>query len=217
MITNYQMYLKSEELFRFPVLPEEITIKYEGDNDNINVCGIGEVTIMQDMSASIISFSSFFPNQYFSGCNYTNIPDPSEAVDTIVAMVASKTPVKFTLTGNMNISMYCTISSFKTTEKGGDIGSVYYDITLKEYKEVTLKQITVNSTTKIATISATSSRTDTTSTPSTYTVVSGDCLWNIAKKYYGSGSEYMTIYNANKSIIGSNPNLIYPGQVLTIP
>lgn len=50
----------------------------------------------------------------------------------------------------------------------------------------------------------------------TYTVVSGDCLWNIAKKFYGSGAQYVKIYNANKNII-KNPNLIYPGQVLTIP
>ena len=51
----------------------------------------------------------------------------------------------------------------------------------------------------------------------TYTVVKGDCLWNIAKKFYGSGSKYTIIYNANQGVIGGNPNLIYPGQVLTIP
>lgn len=50
----------------------------------------------------------------------------------------------------------------------------------------------------------------------TYTVVKGDCLWNIAKKFYGKGSKYTLIYNANKGII-KNPSLIYPGQVLTIP
>ena len=51
----------------------------------------------------------------------------------------------------------------------------------------------------------------------TYTVKKGDCLWNIAKKFYGSGAKYTVIYNANKGVIGSNPNLIYPGQVYTIP
>lgn len=50
----------------------------------------------------------------------------------------------------------------------------------------------------------------------TYTVKKGDCLWNIAKKYYGKGSEYPKIYNANKDKI-KDPNKIYPGQVLTIP
>ena len=54
-------------------------------------------------------------------------------------------------------------------------------------------------------------------TSKTYTVKPGDCLWNIAKKFYGKGSDYTKIYNANKGKIGSNPNLIYPGQVFTIP
>ena len=51
----------------------------------------------------------------------------------------------------------------------------------------------------------------------TYTVKKGDCLWNIAKAMYGKGSDYTKIYNANKGVIGKNPNLIYPGQVFVIP
>ena len=39
-------------------------------------------------------------------------------------------------------------------------------------------------------------------------------MWNIAKKFYGNGSKYTVIYNANKGVIGGNPNLIYPGQVI---
>jgi nucleoid-associated protein YgaU len=42
-------------------------------------------------------------------------------------------------------------------------------------------------------------------------------LWGIAEHEYGSGQQWQKIYNANKSIIGSNPNLIKPGQVLVIP
>ena len=50
----------------------------------------------------------------------------------------------------------------------------------------------------------------------TYTVKKGDCLWNIAKKFYGNGSAYTKIYDANTHKI-ANPNLIYPGQVFVIP
>lgn len=50
----------------------------------------------------------------------------------------------------------------------------------------------------------------------TYTVKKGDCLWNIAKKFYGKGSAYTKIYDANTNKI-ANPNLIYPGQVFVIP
>ncbi len=51
----------------------------------------------------------------------------------------------------------------------------------------------------------------------TYTVKKGDCLWTIARKFYGSGADYTKIYEANKGTIGKNPNLIYPGQTFTIP
>lgn len=51
----------------------------------------------------------------------------------------------------------------------------------------------------------------------TYTVKPGDNLWDIAKKQYGSGAAYKKIYEANKGVIGGNPNLIYPGQKLTLP
>ena len=61
-----------------------------------------------------------------------------------------------------------------------------------------------------------------------YTVVSGDTLWGIAKRFYGSGSKYHIIYDANASVIestakahgkanSSNGHWIWPGTVLTIP
>lgn len=49
-----------------------------------------------------------------------------------------------------------------------------------------------------------------------YTVVSGDSLSKIAKKYYGNAMKYPEIFEANKPML-KDPNLIYPGQVLRIP
>jgi LysM repeat protein len=50
--------------------------------------------------------------------------------------------------------------------------------------------------------------------PRTYTVVSGDTLWAISEGFYGDGSKYHVIADASGV---SNPDLIHPGQVLTIP
>ena len=54
-------------------------------------------------------------------------------------------------------------------------------------------------------------------TQRTYTVKPGDNLWNIAISFYNDGIKYKQIYEANKSTIGDNPNLIRPGMVLIIP
>lgn len=53
-------------------------------------------------------------------------------------------------------------------------------------------------------------------TATTYTVVSGDSLSRIAKRHYGDASKWKQIHEANLDLI-KNPDLIYPGQVLTLP
>ena len=49
-----------------------------------------------------------------------------------------------------------------------------------------------------------------------YTVKSGDSLSKIAKEHYGNAMEYPRIFEANKPML-SDPDKIYPGQVLRIP
>ncbi|UBM58456.1 peptidoglycan-binding protein LysM [Marinilongibacter aquaticus] len=49
-----------------------------------------------------------------------------------------------------------------------------------------------------------------------HTVEKGDFLSKIAKKYYGDANKYMVIFEANKPML-SDPDKIYPGQVLRIP
>jgi nucleoid-associated protein YgaU len=48
------------------------------------------------------------------------------------------------------------------------------------------------------------------------TVVKGNSLWRIARRAYGDGMFYTVIFEANQSQI-KDPNLIYPGQVFTLP
>ncbi|MCH9803806.1 peptidoglycan-binding protein LysM [bacterium] len=49
-----------------------------------------------------------------------------------------------------------------------------------------------------------------------YTVKSGDTLSAIAKNFYGDANRYNEIFEANRPML-SDPNMIYPGQVLRIP
>jgi nucleoid-associated protein YgaU len=49
-----------------------------------------------------------------------------------------------------------------------------------------------------------------------YVVQPGDNLWNIARHHLGGGEHWSQIYQMNQDIIGANPNLIHPGQHLSL-
>jgi murein DD-endopeptidase MepM/ murein hydrolase activator NlpD len=51
----------------------------------------------------------------------------------------------------------------------------------------------------------------------TYTVVSGDSLSAIAQSLFGNGNRWPELYALNKDLVGLDPNLILPGQVLKLP
>lgn len=48
-------------------------------------------------------------------------------------------------------------------------------------------------------------------------VKKGESLSLIAKEYYGDIHKWTQIYEANKAVVGDNPDLIKPGQELVIP
>lgn len=53
-------------------------------------------------------------------------------------------------------------------------------------------------------------------TGSSVIIRSGDSLWTVARRNYGAGIRYTTIFNANRDQV-RNPHKIYPGQVLKMP
>jgi LysM repeat protein len=54
-------------------------------------------------------------------------------------------------------------------------------------------------------------------TPQTYAVQAGDTLPSIAAQVYGDANQWTKIYDANRSTIGEDPNVLQPGMQLTVP
>lgn len=208
-------YNGEREKIQFPVLPETFEVSFGNTNKTVDISGLGEIVILQDRAAIEVSWDSFFPATKFPGVQVDNLTPPKTLLKTICEWKSSDKPVHIILTGT-DVNFFAAIQSIQPSEEGGDPDSIYYKIKLKEYREVKVRQVQVNITTKVATVSSQATRTDNRVQEKTYTVKSGDCLWNIAKSLLGSGSRYTEIYNLNKDKI-KNPNLIYPGQVLRIP
>lgn len=219
MSSNYQMWLTHDgesHKLRFPVLPELFRVTNGSKNKSVDIVGLGEIIIKQDRPADGIEFESFFPAASFPGLQVGSITSPQTLKDKIMGFKNSDKPSHFIITG-VNVNIFCTIEDFPWEERGGDVGTIYYSLKLKEYREVSARQIKVDVTTRKASLPAqTETRTDNRVQPKTYTVKSGDCLWNIAAAQLGSGSRYTEIASLNSDIIKS-PNLIFAGQVLKLP
>ena len=49
-----------------------------------------------------------------------------------------------------------------------------------------------------------------------YVVQKGDTLWSIAHQLLGDSAQWEQVYEQNKAELGDNPDLIFPGQHITI-
>lgn len=127
-----ELWLRGSRNVRIPVLPSGYSVTSEQKNTNVDIIGLGEVTLRGKRKLREISFSSFFPYRYDSSyCDVTSLKTPQAYVKLIESMKQSGT-VKLIITGTP-ISFRCTIESFKWDEEDGT-GDIYYTLTLKEYR-----------------------------------------------------------------------------------
>ena len=215
-----EMYLKKDDkdIFRFPVLPSAINVQDYAITNDSNITGLGDVTVFGGKGLRTIEISSFFPNPkkkyYF--VSYTDYPKQYDCVSKIKKWMDKGEVLRFIVTGT-EINFQVRITDFEYSEQDGT-RDVYFTINLKEYRK-----IKISSTTPKKKKTDNKDRTDTKETDNkpkqkTYTVKSGDTLYDIAKKHYGKGSDYKKIIEKNKSKYPSlaKSTTLKKGWVLTI-
>lgn len=199
--------------FRFAVVPPEYELTSESNNTQVVINSLGEINLLGKRKLKNISFSSFFPGQKYSFCDYTTFPTPAESVKMIEKMKNNGT-VRLTMTGTP-VNMDCTIENFTWGENDGS-KDINFTLEFKEYRKVKIKTKPEKETLFGKVTPASTERQAKEVSSTTYTVVKGDNLSKIAKNLTGSSANWKAIYEQNKEIIGGNPNLIYPGQQLVI-
>lgn len=211
---------KNNVTYRLPVNPEELEIQSNQATEKYNILKLGEVVVPTHNELKTYTFETEFPHEATQYVTATkDFKGPDFWLDLFETWRNKKEPIRFIATNGItkDINTLVLIESYTVVEKAGEEGDKYVSFELIEYKEFSKKvaKIIIEKEKPVATPAPTPSPAPAV-TKKTYTIVSGDTLWGIAKRYYGNGALYTKIYEANKSII-KNPNLIYPGQKVVIP
>lgn len=224
---GYEFYLGKCLL---PVTPSKLEVKINNKNSTMTLINEGEVNVLKTAGLTDVEFTCKIPQvinypyavykEGFRGADYF--------LDHFEFLKNSRKPFQFIVCRSFpndeklfGTNLKVALEDYKVTEDAGDGFDITVKVKLKQWRDYGTRTVNITVTASKPRASIEPQRSSAASPePSqavVYTVVRGDCLYNIAKKFYGNGSRYTVIYDANRSVIGGNPNRIYPGQVLTIP
>lgn len=214
-----------------PQTPAKLTVKIKGKNSTVTLLNEGEINFLKYPGLTEITLPLVFPMLTASKRpdHYLTLLERAKTQRTTTQFIMTRTTPSGQLLFDTNLKV--SVEDYTIEENATNGLDISVEVKLKQYRDYSTKTVTINTTVqhndtkdvkttasaaqKTVTVQQTRSAT-TAPTLKTYTVKKGDTLWGIAKTYYGNGAKYTQIYDANKGII-KNPNLIYVGQVFTIP
>jgi LysM repeat protein len=235
MNNGYNFYFADgSDVLTFPITPGELTISVGSNNQVVTLINEGDVNVLKSPSLTEVSFEARFPMRKYP---YSREPANFQTYfDKFKELKEQKKSFRFivvrtTPSGKRlwDTNLLVALEDFEIKESADEGDDVLISFNLKQYKEYGVRTLP-NSYKKTTTSTSNKTRSgdNGSSKNQNYKVKSGDCLWNIAKKYYGSGAKWKVIYEANKSSIeatakkygkasSSNGHWIYPNQELVIP
>ncbi|WP_099205657.1 LysM peptidoglycan-binding domain-containing protein [Scatolibacter rhodanostii] len=229
----YQFYLND---VLFPIAPGSVKIKTSNKNKTLNLINDGEINILKAPGLSEISFKLLLPNVEYpfaryakagkgtfkEGAYYLALFNKIKAERKIVPFVILRT-LDNGRQLDWDTSMKVSIEDYTIEENAKEGIDFVVDLKLKQYREYGTKIVVIQQ--KKASVQ---NNRDTSTKPAvkSYTIKSGDTLWDIARTQLGNGTKWTAIYNANKILIddtarkrglSTGGHWIFPGTVLTIP
>lgn len=209
----------SKKNIKIPLLPEELTYSNTTRFQEYEILDLGEIKLPRGRNLSTVSWEGIFPavsreTLSFVKKQNTEFNSPSYYVNYIQDWKKNHKKLNLEIPGTTlkKISVYIEEFSYHIAS----LGDYNYSISFVEAADLSL-----NKTVK--------KRSSGKSTKKYKVRNNEETLRDIAKKFYGDGQKYKTIYKANKSLIDkknasqrkkgikTKPYQIYQGQVLTIP
>lgn len=211
---------------RIPWLPKTISFDSGGTKfATYNIVDLGDVSVPYGRNLRKVDWESYLPGEGHKDLPFLRgdyIP-PKTIQSRFSYWKKYGTRLNLLITGTpINMDVY--LEDYSVKYEGG-AGDYKYDISFVEYSEMKVTYTVIEKPKE-------TQRSETQSSAKTHTVKSGDNLWALARTYYGDGTKYTKIYDANADVIEAEAKKhgksssskgsvkgwwIYPGTVLKIP
>lgn len=193
-----------ETQFTFAVNPANITVSRPNVNRVEELALGGQINVWGGRGLREVRLETFLPREsskFFQGRS------PDSLLSLLKAWQDSGDPIRLIISGT-DINDAFLIEDTAQSFREGD-GDVWLSLLLREYKFLSVAQQQTGATAG----SGQAEREDERITPTSYTVVKGDTLWDIAARFYGSGTKWGIIAEKNGV---TNPRLLQIGTVLAL-
>lgn len=191
-----------EEGFQIPINPASIEMGEGNKSKTYDVAGLGEINVIKDRKLTNYSFSSYFPAQYYPFMATDLLLEPRQYVEYLEKWMDTMRPIRFVFTGeSFDINTPASIENFTWKEIAGTGGDIEYTLSLKRYIFYAAQRVIVAPATSTASSPVfrkeAPSRPNDKQPPKTYKLLSGDNLWKVSKKAFGSDQYVSEIQRLN--------------------
>lgn len=213
----YTIYL-NEVLF--PIAPEKIQTKYGNQNKTVTLLSEGEASILKLPSLTELEFDLRLPQQEYPFAVYEDgFRDAGQYLELLTELKSQKKPFYCKLLRMRpdgfrlyDTELYVSLEEYSIKEDVSDGMDVTVSVKLKQYRPFQTKRLPLLGESGTVQVTGTKQKREPKAPAKSYTVKKGDSLWKICKKELGDGSKCWEVARKNNI---KNPNLIYPGQIIT--
>lgn len=213
-------YNNQQEGFELPILPAEIEVGGKGDGAGHDVYGLGKINVIKSRELDEYAIESFFPAQRYPFITASIVLEPKAYIDYIQKWRETKRPIRFVYVGaTIEVNTAASIEDFKWKEVAGESGDIQFSLRLKEYRFYAARRVQVVQQQSGAPPTLQKSvpkRPNDRQPPQTYTIVAGDNLWKVSKKFFGTPDRSREIQKLN-GLTDAQVKRLQVGQVIKLP
>lgn len=183
-----------------PVTPETMQIKINNANKQVTLMDEGEINILKKAKLTDIEFECMIPQVKYPFAKYrSGFQDAGYYLNQFESLKNSRKPFQFIVSRHLpygktlfHTNMKVTLETYEIKENAKNGFDLTVKIKLKQYREYGTKTVKITMQASKPKAVQSSSRPAKETAAQTYTVVKGDCLWNIAKKILWQRCEVYT-------------------------